>query len=506
VTSWAGRGGCGFGRCGGMTRRRGLLVFLAAVAGVAGLLAVPGAWAAQAGAVRPALVWGKAIGVPGLGALNRGGDAEVASVSCTSGANCAAGGYYRDGQRHYQGFVAAERRGRWGQATMVPGLGALNKGGNASVVSVSCTSAGNCTAAGDYRAAGHLQGFVVSEKNGRWGRAAGIPGLEALNLGGSAEVIQLSCASVGNCAVAGNYTDGDAHRQGFVASEKNGAWAPAIEVPGLGPLNLGGNAGAWSVSCGTAGNCAVAGDYTDGGGNRQGFVATEVNSTWGQATEVPGLGALNQGGVARAATVSCASAGNCTAGGYYTDSSFAGQGFVAVETNGTWGQATDIPGLDALNNGTDAPAAFVSSVSCAAPGDCLAGGAYGGPYSWAFTASEKNGVWGKATIVPGLNSIVTGRWAEVGPVSCAAPGNCVIAGDYENVIPGDLVPHGFVTSQRNGQWDNATDMPAPKVLARASYTDILSVSCGSPGHGTVGGFYEDSHGHVQGFVTQNSTT
>ncbi len=209
-----------------MMRRRGVLVFLAcaAVAGGAGPLAgAAGAWAAPAGAVRAAGAWGKAIGVPGLGALNKGGNASVVSVSCTSAVNCAAGGYYRDGHRHYQGFVASERRGRWGRAAGVPGLGTLNKGGNARVVSVSCTSAGNCAAAGDYRASGHQQGFAASEKNGRWGRAIEIPGLGALNQGG-ADVIELSCASAGNCAAAGDYTDAGGHRQGFVASEKNGTW------------------------------------------------------------------------------------------------------------------------------------------------------------------------------------------------------------------------------------------------------------------------------------------
>ena len=45
--------------------------------------------------------------------------------------------------------------------------------------------------------------------------------------------------------------------------------------------------------------------------------ATAIGS-WGQAVEVPGLAALNTGGQANVNSVSCASAGNCAAGGYYT--------------------------------------------------------------------------------------------------------------------------------------------------------------------------------------------
>ena len=74
--------------------------------------------------------------------------------------------------------------GSWGRAVEVPGLAALDKGGYGRVESVSCASAGNCVAGGDYSrhrpgrsAVKRSQGFVVVERNGRWGEAAGVPGL-----------------------------------------------------------------------------------------------------------------------------------------------------------------------------------------------------------------------------------------------------------------------------------------------------------------------------------------
>ena len=54
--------------------------------------------------------------------------------------------------------------------------------------------------------------------------------------------------------------------------------------------------------------------------------------TWGTAKEVPGTATLNAGGSAAVWSVSCASAGNCSAGGGYTDSSGHGQAFVVSET------------------------------------------------------------------------------------------------------------------------------------------------------------------------------
>jgi hypothetical protein len=83
-----------------------------------------------------------------------------------------------------------------------------------------------------------------------------------------------------------------------------------------------------SLSCGAAGDCAAGGDYVDGSSNYQEFVVVERNGRWGKATGVPGLGALNAGVVAEVDGVSCGSAGNCAAGGSYTEGLVTVQGFV----------------------------------------------------------------------------------------------------------------------------------------------------------------------------------
>jgi hypothetical protein len=55
---------------------------------------------------------------------------------------------------------------------------------------------------------------------------------------------------------------------------------------------------------------------------------------WGKAAEVLGIAALNAGGLAMVATVSCPSAGNCSAGGSYTDSAGAAQAFTVTQVHG----------------------------------------------------------------------------------------------------------------------------------------------------------------------------
>jgi hypothetical protein len=95
-------------------------------------------------------------------------------------------------------------------------------------------------------------GFVVSETNGVWGRAINVPGLGKLVSGRYADVTSVTCASPGNCAATGYYEDtrhfGVA---GFVVSEKNGVWGrstwrtPHLRRPGPGAASADGRQGNW---------------------------------------------------------------------------------------------------------------------------------------------------------------------------------------------------------------------------------------------------------------------
>ena len=385
-------------------------------------------------------VWGSAIEVPGLATLNKGAQAPILSLSCATAGSCAAGGFFNDVGGGQQGFVVTERNGVWGKAIEVPGLAALNKHGTAEVNSVSCSSAGNCAAGGKYRSGNfHLQGFVVTERNGVWGKAIEVPGLAALHKrGGDATVFSVSCASAGNCSAGGSYHLSH-HHQGFVVTERNGVWGKAIAVPGLAALNAGGQATVKEVSCAAAGNCAASGNYLNRGG--QAFVVVERNGNWDKAIEIPGLAAISKT-EAEVDSVSCGAAGSCAAGGNYVDLRDHYHLYVAVERHGRWGQAIEIPGLRALSTGGFG---FVSSVSCASAGNCVVGGGYSSSSGeQGFLAVEKNGRWGKAIEVPGLAALNTGGNANVSSVSCPPAGTCSAGGSY---VDHDHNFQGFVVSQ-----------------------------------------------------------
>jgi hypothetical protein len=374
--------------------------------------------------------WGIAEEVPGTGILNAGDTAQTSSVSCAAAGNCAAGGFYTDSSGLFQAFVVNEVNGVWRTAKEVPGTAALNTGGDALTRWVSCAAAGNCAAGGSYTdPSGHFQAFVVNEVNGVWRTAKEVPGTAALNTGGSADTSSVSCAAAGNCSAGGFYTEPSGHRQGFVVNEVNGVWRTAKEVPGTAALNTGGDGFTASVSCAAAGNCSAGGFYTDPSGHRQAFVVNEVNGVWRTAKEIPGTAALNTGGDALTASVSCAAAGNCSAGGSYTDPSGRGQGFVVNEVNGVWRTAKEVPGTAALNTGGSAQTA---SVSCASAGNCSAGGSYTDPsgHFQAFVVNEVNGVWRTAREVPGTATLNNRGNAAVLSVSCAMVGNCSAGGFY----------------------------------------------------------------------------
>ena len=344
-----------------MRRSRVLAVGLsvAAVCGAALTVAGGAGDAVAARAAVPAVsTWGGATFVPGLGVLNAGGGAGVESLSCTSAGNCAAVGDYTAAHGNGQGFAVSERNGKWAKAAELPGLGALNTGGGADVLSVSCASAGDCAAAGYYSwsvAYFRTAPFVASESGGKWAKAVALPN--------DGYVDSVSCPSPGNCLAGGqgaaqfDYEDnGDA----LMISQSAGKWGSAGPVPWISALegdDSSGEAASWitTVDCASAGNCAIGGNYVDGNGDQHGFVADELNGVWGNAIEVPGLAGLTEtGGAPEVTSVSCGSAGDCAVGGGYTDGSGHQQAFVATEHAGVWGTASEVRGLGTLNAGGNA--------------------------------------------------------------------------------------------------------------------------------------------------------
>jgi hypothetical protein len=458
----------GTGRCGQRmpevpTRRRGVIVMLAAVAAVAcaGLLTgggaeagvaptsagshAAGAPAAAAGRVH----WGRAQAVPGLAALNKGYHASVTAISCWGAGGCVAAGFFTDRDGHSQAFVVRERKGRWGKATEVPGTAALNKGGNAAVGSVSCARTSVCVAVGTYTdKAGNQRWFTVTERDGRWAAAAPVP-QPTLH---DAAISLVSCAAAGLCLAGGTFTDASNIPEAWVMTTVNGRWHPALEVPGITALNVGPYVSVDALSCASAGNCVAGGQYStcatcitgNGFAPTYPYVVTEAHGRWGTAEEVPGLGTLLSDGADADTTVAaCPSAGNCTAAGYY-------QRFDADQC-----EETSSPRLPSAAG----PLELAPDTAPPPPVGC----------SLAFAVNERHGAWVPVTHASAFSTFV-------GPLTCPAAGDCVAGGIYQT---SPFVDFGMVRSETNDQWAH--------IVTLAGTQQVNSVSCASADYCAAGG-------------------
>src|SRR5206468_3763262 len=163
-------------------------------------------------------------------------------------------------------------------------------------------------------------------------------------------------------------------------------------------------------------SCVAVGNADFGGPRVSVFVANETNGIWGAAIPVPGLEPLEDGAnEAVMVSLSCTTAHFCTAGGTYTvgtsdDLSSTGhiEPFLVTETNGVWGTAFTPPDFDDLNVGQ---ASDLFSISCATATSCAAGGSYtdDSHRQQAFVVSETHGVWEHAIEVPGTAALNVGH-------------------------------------------------------------------------------------------------
>lgn len=386
----------------------------------------------------------------------------------------------------------------WGTAREAPGTAALNRGasGLSGFSSVSCASAGNCAAGGTYTdSGGNIWVFLASQKNGVWGKAEQVPGIAALNLGGypvdsengpaGPSITQVSCSSAGNCAIVGTYRNAAHFVRPFVISEHDGVWGTAREIAGIEQFSpKRGVDSADSVSCSAAGECAAVGSV---GGAKQtplAFVVSEHHGTWGKAQAIKGFAASS---TPEPESVSCTAPGDCLAGGAWFGAPPSDQttAFLATERNGRWSSAQPVRGLAALDTGHGST---IKSLTCVSAGNCVVTGRFHDKAGFqVYVASERNGVWGKAQAMPGLAALNRGGSAFATQVSCASAGNCATGGFY---VPGSNLQReqAWVASEHNGRWAKAQEVLG-SALNSGMYAMVDSVSCGASGNCAAGGFY-----------------
>jgi len=518
-------------------RRSVILASLVAGGLVVGFGGAPvlAADAAPAASAAPAPVRGAWLPAQELPGTSLASDAatNLDLVACAPGAECVtADDTLKFKTNADVPFLVSEKTAHWAKAQQIPGLAALaGKADNAAIHGLACPASGYCVAVGFYGSPA-THAFVSQETKGAWGKPVQIPGLAALDTVGLGSADLVSCPSVGNCTVAGSYGNGSKDSpvlREYVASEAGGHWHDAIPVPGLDALADvadGGEAGVASLSCASAGDCALGGSYfvppsPSGPGVRGlrhdaasarpatqfrqfarlgpattaqatsvpegAFVAAEVGGTWGDAT-TPAIPGLTSTGEAEVSSVACPAAGDCIAAGAYSDSasSNAGGGFYLTQNGTGWSTPTTSSTFAA------------ESLVCPSVGNCTAAG--GDVNNIAAAQREEGGVWGPPAELPGARGLAyKGKKASESAVlslACPSAGNCSAAGLYATgSATNPTAVLNFLASDVNGTWQAVQVPPGLAALGTSGFGLFGNLACASPANCLTGGSYDVSGAH-----------
>lgn len=371
---------------------------------------------------------------------------------------------------------------------------------NAWLQGVSCTGSGACASVGQYTdTLGHQQGMAATEAGGKWGRASEVAAPTNAYSNPTASFMTVSCPSAGNCDGVGYYTNTSRYQEAMTATEAGGKWGRAIE------LVLPNNASTHNpyavlegVSCASPGNCTGVGQYSNSSGSQVPMVATEASGKWGRAVALtlPSNAGSGSYAIASLFQVSCMAAASCTATGFYSDTSNSRHALVATETGGKWGRAVEFTLLPAGASGTWSS---LYGVSCVSNGNCAAVGAYedSSSASHAMAVTEAAGKWGKATeLVLPSGADPSQPNAELEGVSCSSAGNCAGFGVYSNTGSYSL---DMVATETGGKWARAAEVSAP--AGSIGFNTISGgsgngVACAKTGSCTAVGGYGVSSGAI----------
>ena len=297
-------------------------------------------------------------------------------------------------------------------------------------------------------------------------------------------LVAISCGSPGNCSAVGTYVDGKLDQEGLLLTEKGGVWAKGVEAvlpADAYPPVEGRSVNLTSISCPSAGNCTAVGYYYNYG--YSGLLLTEKNGHW-----LPGVGVD-----ALLRSVSCVSAGNCTAGG--------DNGVLVTETAGQLAPPVVVPVSGGNYN-------YITSVSCGSAGSCSAVGStfiWDGRDSYAgygFLLTNDGGTWHQVPVVMPPDG--AGEGAYLTAVSCASAGSCSAVGQYHVSIDSSSTPEGVLLTEKAGTWRQGMTAQPPTANSYWRDIDLRDVSCTSKNDCLAVGDYYNGNGPHATLVTETA--
>ena len=438
-------------------------------------------------------------------ALPAGGSgyAALSAVACPAIGACVAAGTY--GRSSGDAGFVLEQAGTGWRATVLPGP----SGTDLNFQFVACWKTGGCAALGiivlRHDELYVTQPVIATDSKSGWRKQLlalpGNPDFSTQSLGG------LACPGPSTCVGVGNYSYSD--RKGgqitkpLLVLDTNGTWATRqAPIPIKGAAS---QAELNGVTCANASSCTAVGSYSrNAGGYLSSFMVTGAGKTWAAGSVLPPSGSTIRASVIQA--VACPTATSCVAAGTYVGGNGNTQPWITVESAGRWAGRL-LPFPRSIGAAQDVG---LSSVSCPAPGSCVALGtnARRGVLVDVFTG----GRW-KAKHV--LSLPANAAWSPgsgYGPqwmgdvpavtatdVQCVRMRSCSGLATYSGA---DGNPHLAVITAFNGKW-SLKEAPVAKGTARQWYAESDRISCWLSGCLVVG-YYTDGQGGTRTLMLTES--
>jgi hypothetical protein len=341
-----------------------------------------------------ALTW-SIVSSPNPGSTN--GPAQFNGISCPSAGDCVAVGQYTLKTGVPNTLIESWNGAAW-SVVRHPSRGTAPAG--SVLYGVSCVSQVYCAAVGDYG----KKTLIESWNGSRWSVVPS-PDNKGRNV-----LAGVSCASATSCMAVGLSNDK------ILAESWNGTTWSIVHTPN--PAPAGQADSLKGVSCVSASSCTAV-----GGGPTGTLVESWNGSTW-SVVPTPSLGSST---VSDLSGISCVSASSCMAVGMQEVPDF-GLQTLAESWDGTaWSaEPTPDPSLNYDN--------YLAGVSCLTAGDCTAVGWYdnsngvGGATS-TLTESWDGTSWSTVSSPNKASAVLSN---QLNGASCASDSTCVAAGWYDN--------------------------------------------------------------------------
>ncbi len=406
---------------------------------------------------------------------------HLTGVSCASASFCVAAGYYSNGTVD-QNLLLTWNGSSWSLNSAASLSTSASQ--NNHLTSVSCASSSFCVAAGYYRGHYAILNLLLTWNGSTWSlnSAASLSAKTML----SNYLTSVSCVSASFCVAAGYYLTQSftVWDQNLVLAWNGSSWL-LNSAASLSTSASVGN-GLSGISCVSARFCVAAGYYNSSAVS-QNLLLTWNGSTWnGSGWSLDAAASLSATTMLRKylTSVSCAFAGYCVAAGYYNNG-VADQNLLLTWNGSSWSPNStgSLSSSSSLNN-------QLTGVSCESMNFCVAVG-----YFSTYTADQNLVLaWNGSTWnfnFAGSLSTSASQNNHLTSVSCASASFCVAAGYYSN----GTVDQNLLLTWNGSTWSRNS---AASLSTSASQNNHLTgVSCASASFCVAAGYYSN------GTVDQN---